>query len=56
VELVPWPDDWDSIRVGDLRADPSKMADTFDWSSTVGLEAGISETIAYYRENENQYL
>ncbi|MXR19073.1 NAD-dependent epimerase/dehydratase family protein [Halobacterium bonnevillei] len=56
VKLVPWPDDWESIQVGDLRSDPSKMCDHFDWEPETDLTEGLVETIDYYRDNLEAYL
>lgn len=56
VEVVPWPEDWDSIQVGDLRAEPSKMTDHFGWSAETPLETGIEATLAYYRDRQSAYL
>jgi UDP-glucose 4-epimerase len=56
VELVPWPDEWDSIRVGDLYADPSSMKEQFGWEATTYLENGLRGTIEFYREYSTDYL
>lgn len=48
VELVEWPEEWEALRLGDLRADPSRLAAATDWSPTVELEAGLERTVDYY--------
>jgi nucleoside-diphosphate-sugar epimerase len=55
VKLVPWPDEWDAIRVGDLYSDPAKM-EKHGWEAETRLESGLKRTIEYYRENLDSYL
>jgi UDP-glucose 4-epimerase len=55
VEFVPWPDDWDSIRVDDLYADYSKIHTHLGWEPTVGLQEGLNRTISYYLSNSDAY-
>lgn len=56
VEIVPWPDDWDSIRVGDLYMDPSAAMADLDWEPTVSFEDGLEETVAFYLSHWDAYL
>lgn len=56
VEMVPWPEDWDSIRVGDIHADPAYAQNVLGWESTTGLKAGLRETVEYYQVNQDAYL
>lgn len=56
VELVPWPEDWESIRVGDLRSDPSKMYNHYGWEPETDLTKGLSDTIDYYRSRQQAYF
>ena len=56
VELVPWPNDWDSIRVGDLITDPSTLESAIPWQPATNLRDGIQNTLSYYRANRDAYL
>jgi UDP-glucose 4-epimerase len=55
VELVPWPDEWDSVRRGDVYTDPSKLRSDLGWSPSVDLETGFEETVAFYRDHWDDY-
>jgi nucleoside-diphosphate-sugar epimerase len=56
VELVPWPDEWDKVRRGDVVTDPSKLASTLGWEPTVDLATGLRETVEFYRARREDYL
>jgi UDP-glucose 4-epimerase len=56
VEMTPWPDDWDSIRVGDLYADATLARDELNWAPTASLADGIERTAEFYRRNWDAYL
>jgi UDP-glucose 4-epimerase len=56
VELTEWPEDWDSIKVGDIRTDPSQLSRDTGWEPTTGLEDGLPETLSFYEENREEYL
>ena len=56
VKLVPWPDDWDSIRMGDIESDPSKLQTETGWEPRTGLEDGLKRTTDYYGSHLDQYL
>jgi nucleoside-diphosphate-sugar epimerase len=56
VELVPWPEEWDSIRVGDIESEPSKLQSNTGWEPRTRLEEGLKMTIDYYRAHIDQYL
>lgn len=56
VELVEWPEDWDSIRVGDLYMDPTAAREELDWEPTVSLKEGLSRTVSFYRNHREAYL
>lgn len=55
VDITPWPDDWDSIRVGDLYADPMRAGHDLDWHPSVTFENGIEDTIDFYRAHWDEY-
>lgn len=56
VEMVEWPDEWDGIRVGDLRADPTRLRRDTGWTATTPLRDGLAETVAFYRRHRDAYL
>lgn len=56
VELVPWPDDWDSIKRGDVYTDPTKIRDEFGWEPAIDLESGLEATIQFYRDHREEYM
>lgn len=56
VKLVPWPDDWENIKRGDVYTDPSKIRAELDWEPTVALDAGLESTIQFYRDHRDQYF
>ena len=55
-ELVPWPDHYKKIEVGDFACDISRIRDELGWTPTVGFEDGIAASIEYYRDNLKYYL
>jgi len=56
VKLVPWPEDWESIQVGDLRSNPSKIRNHLGWESEITLDDGLVKTIEYYRDHRQAYF
>ena len=56
LELVSWTETWEGIRRGDVVLDPSKAREDIGWSTTVGLEDGLKETVEFYRTNSEKYL
>jgi UDP-glucose 4-epimerase len=48
VVLGPWPDSWNALRLGNLRADPSRLREATDWTPTTSLRAGLERTVRYY--------
>lgn len=56
IELVPWTEEWEEIRRGDVVVDPSKIEDQLGWSTSVGLENGLRRTIDFYMSNRDKYL
>ena len=56
IETVPWPEDWEGIRRGDISLDPSKIETELGWSTSIGLEEGLHRTVNFYRSNREQYL
>lgn len=56
VKLVPWPDKWASIRIGDIYVDASKARNRLDWEPQVKLISGLKQTFEYYRDRFDQYI
>ncbi len=55
-ELVPWPDDYKKIEVGDFAADCGLIGRELGWQPETGFEQGLRETFEYYRDNLEFYV
>ncbi|HSJ91817.1 MAG TPA: NAD-dependent epimerase/dehydratase family protein, partial [Ilumatobacter sp.] len=51
VRLVPWPDDHARIDIGSFHTGSARIAEVLGWRATIELDAGIRDTIAFYREH-----
>lgn len=56
VEIVPWPEDWDSIRIGDITTDPTKTKDLLKWEPRTNFQDGLETTIRYYKRHWDDYV
>lgn len=56
VELTEWPEDWDSIRVGDIEVDNTKARRELGWEPNVSLKEGMKRTADYFDGNLNEYF
>jgi len=54
-ELIPFPEDRKTIDIGDYYADFSKIDNILGWSPQVKLEDGLTQTLAFYRQNHAHY-
>ena len=54
-EIVPFPADRKAIDIGDYYSEFALATAELGWSPQVGLEAGLSQTIAYYRQHGTHY-
>lgn len=54
-ELVPFPDDRKAIDIGDYYADFRKIDKLLGWSPKVSLDAGLKQTLEYYRKHHAHY-
>ena len=48
VEHAPWPAIAERVETGDFVADVTKLGKTIDWRPRVGLDEGLTRTIAAY--------
>lgn len=55
VDLVPWPKDRYFVETGDYVTDITKVQKALGWKPRVGIEEGIADTVAFYRENAARY-
>jgi len=53
--LIPFPPEQKAIDIGDYYGDYSKIKQALDWQPKVGLADGLKRTLAYCRQNRNQY-
>jgi UDP-glucose 4-epimerase len=51
VRLVPWPDDHARIDIGSFHTGSARIAEVLGWRAAIELDAGIRDTIAFYREH-----
>ena len=56
VEYVTWPAEKKAIDIGDFYADSSKFANTTGWVPTTALDAGMTQTLAFYRRHFDRYV
>lgn len=56
VEMVPWPEDWESIRIGDIYTKPTYAYETLDWKPSTELEDGMEQTVTFYENHQDTYL
>jgi len=54
-ELVPFPDERKAIDIGDYYADFRKIDKLLGWSPKVSLDAGLRQTLEYYRKHHAHY-
>jgi len=55
LELVPFPPERKAIDIGDYYSDYSLITAELGWQPKIGLQEGLSRTMAYYRKNSHQY-
>jgi UDP-glucose 4-epimerase len=54
--LTPFPPERKRIDIGDFYADATKVHKALGWRPTTTLRDGLTRTLAYYAENQAQYL
>lgn len=55
VEQTAWPKGYDNFETGDFYADITKITTATGWRPAKDLEAGIQETVEYYRAHRAKY-
>lgn len=54
-KLVPWPEMYSKIDVGDYEADCSKIQRLLGWQPQITMEEGLRKTVAFYRKHKAHY-
>lgn len=54
-ESVPYPPERQPIDIGDFYADYSKIERELGWRPAIGIDEGLTRTLAYYREHGERY-
>jgi UDP-glucose 4-epimerase len=53
--LVPFPQEFLSVEIGDLYLDVSKFKGVTDWEPAVDFDAGLDATLDFYKEYGDRY-
>jgi UDP-glucose 4-epimerase len=53
--LVPWPPERKRIDIGDVYSSYRLIQQTLGWEPQVDLREGLERTVAFYRQNKQQY-
>lgn len=56
VEMTDWPDDWASIRVGDIYVNPDRAYEVLGWEPRTELDEGLRQTVDFYQQHKEAYL
>ena len=56
MRLVDWPADARRIDIGSFYSDSSRFMAVTGWKPKVALDAGIAETLTYYRAHRSHYV
>jgi len=55
-EMAPFPEFSKKIDVGDFVIDASKARQLLGWAPKIGFEAGVKQTVDFYRERLDEYI
>ncbi len=53
--LVPWPPEKLRIDIGDVYSSYQRIEKVLGWRPVVDLQAGLTDTVAFYRANKSLY-
>lgn len=56
LRVTPFPEERKRIDIGDFYADATRIGRVLGWRPTTSLEAGMRQTLAYYRAHKEHYL
>jgi nucleoside-diphosphate-sugar epimerase len=54
--FVPWPPEKRAIDIGSFYADSSRIRSLLGWEATTSIEAGLGQTMAFYRAAWPHYV
>jgi UDP-glucose 4-epimerase len=56
IEMVPYPDEWKAIEIGDIYCSIDKIRNMLNWIPQMALRDGIRKTAEFYRNKLQEYL
>jgi UDP-glucose 4-epimerase len=56
VQLTPWPAERKKIDIGDVYSSYTRIEQDLGWRPTTSLQAGLTTTLAYYRQHLEKYI
>jgi len=56
MRFVHWPDEKRRIDIGSFYSDSTRLREATGWTPAVDLRAGLTTTLAYYREYFDRYV
>lgn len=56
VRHVPWPEDWQSMDVGDVSISNTRIKEVIPWTPSTALEDGIRRTWEFYLSRLERYV
>ncbi len=56
VAHIPWPKDWVSLDVGDIRISNTRIKDRIGWAPKTNLAEGLQKTKAFFETRRDDYL
>lgn len=56
MRFVHWPEEKRKIDIGSFYSDSSRFTGLTGWTPTIGLRAGLRQTLAFYRDHFGQYV
>ena len=56
MRFVHWPEEKRKIDIGSFYSDSSRFTGLTGWTPSIGLRAGLRQTLAFYRDHFGQYV